>query len=146
MRVTELDLSIPAYACLHREQIADVDQLVTHLAGDLLRDGFGAVELYEVVCKLSEHNIAFTASPRVHVARVPDERVRKMFRLRVVEGMTFNEVADAMGVSPERVRQVLFWYFGLKGKTPTVKARKWAATERRRADRQAPPATGREVA
>jgi hypothetical protein len=54
MRVTELDLSRAALACLRAADVRDVEKLGT--GRDLIeRPGFGAgVELYEIVCALNQ--------------------------------------------------------------------------------------------
>lgn len=145
MRVTELDLSATALVCLRAADIADVDQLVQHSADELVRKGFGALELYEVVCQLNRRGTSLPAFPGGHVY-MPNDRSREIFRLRIVEGLTLKAVGEHFDINAERVRQILSKHFGLRGSPPTVKARKWAETERRRADRQTPPATGRKVA
>jgi hypothetical protein len=145
MRVTELDLSAVALVCLRAADIADVDQLVQHSADELIRKGFGALELYEVVCQLNTQGTSLPSFSGGNVY-MPNDRSREIFRLRIVEGLTLKEVGERVGIKAERVRQILARDFGLRGSPPTVKARKWAETERRRADRQAPPATGRKGA
>jgi len=145
MRVTELDLSATALVCLRAAHIADVDQLVQHSADELIRKGFGALELYEVVCQLNTQGTSLPSFSGGNVY-MPNDRSREIFRLRIVEGLTLKEVGERVGIKAERVRQILARDFGLRGSPPTVKARKWAETERRRADRQAPPATGRKGA
>ncbi|HEX5309268.1 MAG TPA: sigma factor-like helix-turn-helix DNA-binding protein [Solirubrobacteraceae bacterium] len=144
MRVTELDLSAAALVCLRAADIADVDQLVQHSADELVRKGFGALELYEVVCQLNTQGTSLPASPGGHIY-MPNDRNREIFRLRIVEGLTLKEVGERFDLNSERVRQILARHFGLRGSPPTVKARKWAETEQRRAERQAPPATKRKV-
>jgi hypothetical protein len=145
MRVSELDLSIAALVCLRAADIADVDQLVQHSADELVRKGFGALELYEVVCQLNMHGTSLPAFSGGHVY-MPNDRSREIFRLRIVEGLTLKAVGEHFDINAERVRQILGRHFGLRGSPPAVKARKWAETERRRANRQAPPTTGRKVA
>lgn len=145
MRVTELDLSAAALVCLRAADIADVDQLVQHSADELIRKGFGALELYEVVCQLNKHGISLPSFSGGNVY-MPDDRSREIFRLRIVEGLTLKEVGERFGINAERVRQILAQRFGLRGSPPTVKARKWAATERRRAARQAPMTTREKAA
>jgi len=135
MHIAELYLSPTALACLRAADITDVDQLVTLSADDLIERGIGAAELYEVVCQLNKRGTSLPWSSGGHIY-VPDDRSREMFRSRVVEGLTLKEVGERFGVNAERIRQIMAMYFGLRGSPPTVKARKWAATERRRAERQ----------
>ncbi len=145
MRVTELHLSAAALACLRAADIADIDHLVQHSAEDLIRRGFGAVELYEVVCQL---NMRGTSLPSSSGSRIytPNDRSREIFRLRIVEGLTLKETGAHFGINAERVRQLLAKHFGLRGSPPTVQARQWARTERRRADRRVAATTRRNVA
>jgi hypothetical protein len=112
--------------------MADVDQLITHTCDELIGSGFGAGELYEIVCQLRKHDLALKPTPKARVIYVPNERYCDTFRLRVVEGLTLNEVGERIGVSDERVRQILHQHFGLTGSPPTTKANRWAARERRR--------------
>jgi Sigma-70, region 4/Bacterial RNA polymerase, alpha chain C terminal domain len=136
MHIAELYLSPAALACLRAADITEVDQLVTLSADELIQRGIGAGELYEVVCQLNNRGTSLPSSPCGNI-RVPSDRTREMFRLRVVEGLTLKEVGERFGIIAERVRQIMALHFGLRGSPPTVKARKWAATERRRAERQA---------
>jgi Sigma-70, region 4 len=101
MRVTELDLSPAALACLAAD-IADVDQLVTHTADELVRKGFGATELHEIVCQLKRNDLALMPTPMAKVTYVPNERSSAVFRLRLVEGLTLDEIGERFGVSKER--------------------------------------------
>lgn len=56
--------------------------------------------------------------------RVPGNREREIFRLRVVEGLTLAEIAGQVGgMGSERVRQLLNLYFHLKGTPPAVRLR-----------------------
>jgi transcriptional regulator with XRE-family HTH domain len=68
------------------------------------------------------------------VIAVPSEREQEMSRLRTVEGLTLEEIADRVGVGTERVRQLLRLHFGLEGTPPAASARRQAKTERRQAD------------
>lgn len=133
MRVTELDLSAVALVCLRAADIADVDQLVQHSADELIRKGFGALELYEVVCQLNEQGTSLPSFSGGNIY-MPNDRSREIFRLRIVEGLTLKEVGERFGINAERVRQILGRDFGLRGSPPAVKARRWAATGRRRAE------------
>jgi Sigma-70, region 4 len=145
MHIAELYLSPSALAWLRVADITDVDQLVTLSADGLIERGIGAAELYEIVCQLNKQGTSLPSSSHGNVY-MPNGRSRDIFRLRIVEGLTLKEVGERFGINAERVRQILARHFGLRGSPPTVKARKWAATERRRADRRAPSTTGRKAA
>jgi hypothetical protein len=123
MRVTELDLSSAALACLRAADIADVDQLVLHTANELIRKGVGATELYDIVCQLVRHDFSL---PSRHggVIRVPDERDLEMFRLRLVAGLTLTETGRRVGLSRSRVRQLVRLRFGLYGPSPSAGRRR----------------------
>jgi hypothetical protein len=56
--------------------------------------------------------------------RPPGERNLEVYRLRVVEGFSLKATGEQVGISIERVRQVLVVYFGLHGSPPAVKARR----------------------
>jgi DNA-binding NarL/FixJ family response regulator len=129
MRVTELDLSLPTLVCCQRLDLADVDQLLTYPASELVGSGFGPRELYELIRQLNRHGHVL---PTIHGAvrrtqPVATERNLTMLQLRLVEGMTLREIADRVDSEPERIRQILRWHFGVLGVTPTFRARKWAA-------------------
>jgi hypothetical protein len=145
MHIAELHLSPSALAWLRVAEITDVDQLVTFSADGLIERGIGAAELYEVICQLNKQGTSLPSSSRGHVY-MPNERHRKIFRARLVDGLTLKEVGERFGIKAERVRQILRQYFGLRGSPPTVKARKWATTEQRRAAGQAPQTRRRKVA
>jgi DNA-binding CsgD family transcriptional regulator len=132
MHVTDLELSPSALACLHQAGIAEVDQLASQSASELIARGFGAAELYEVVCRLNERDRTLTPLGASYV-RLPQARHRELFRLRVVEGLTLDELAERVDLSPETINAMLRKYFGLYDRfIPTVEARQWAARARRR--------------
>lgn len=132
MHVTDLELSPAALACLHQARIADVDLLASHSASELIARGFGAAELYEVVCRLNERDRSLTPLGASYV-RLPQSRHRELFRLRVVEGLTLDEIAERVALSPDTISALLLKYFGLYDRfIPTVEARQWATRERRR--------------
>jgi hypothetical protein len=145
MHIAELHLSPDALVGLRAADITDVDQLVTLSADGLIERGIGAAELYEVVCQLNKLGTSLPSSCRGNVY-MPNDRYRDIFRSRIVEGLTLKEVGERFGINAERVRQILARHFGLRGSPPTVKVRKWATTQRRRAASQAPSATRRKVA
>jgi hypothetical protein len=107
--------------------LAQVDQVPS--ATELLsRLEFSkGVEVYEVVCALNRHGMTIPVR-RNHI--VPGEREREMLRLRIVEGLTLQEIGDRFGVISERVRQIHAAYFGLHGKPPAARTR----SRRRRRD------------
>jgi hypothetical protein len=143
MHVTDLELSAPALACLHRAGIASVDQLASQSASELIARGFGATELYEVVCRLNERDRSLTPLGASYV-RLPQARHRELLRLRAVEGLTFDEISERVGLSPETVNALLRKYFGLYERfVPTVEARQWAAREARRRRRRRPGPSAR---
>jgi hypothetical protein len=123
MHVTELRLSAAALACLEAADITDVEQLVQHRCDELLQSPhFGAMELYEIVWQLNEHGYSFQATPGGNTS-VPSLYDREMLRLRIIEGLTLDEIGLVLDLSTGRVRQILKEYFGLSGKPPAVKTR-----------------------
>jgi hypothetical protein len=52
--------------------------------------------------------------PPPHDHRIPQERHVEMLRLRLVEGLTLDEVGERTGVTGGRVQQLLRDYFGLR--------------------------------
>jgi len=132
MHVTELRLSPAALACLRAADIFFADELLEHPVDELIPLGVGPNELYEVVCRLAEHDLCLPPCRGGRKLRPPKERDLEVFRLRVVEGLTLIEVGERVGLSRARVRQLTRLSFGLGGVVPTVKARRWAVTEARR--------------
>ncbi len=132
MRVTELDLSPAALACLRAADIRDVEKLGT--SRDLAeRPGFGAgVELYEIVCALNRRGLSLPVGR--YLPHVPRNREREMLRLRVVDGLTLAEIGARFDVGQERVRQLLNLYFGMSGVPPAAKRHRRVVTAKRRAD------------
>lgn len=117
--VSELGLSDGTLAALRQVGIERVDRLLS-VSELLARPEFRAgSEVHEIVCALSR--FGFSLPP---YRRVPDERDREMLRLRIVEGMTLKEIGEQCGVIAERVRQVLAFAFGLRGKPPTIRCSK----------------------
>ncbi len=125
MHITELGLTAASYACLEAAGIADVEQLITHPADDLLprTAHIGPIELCEVVCQLNRHGYSLPPVPGGQI-KVSGKRNREMLRLRLIEGLTLAEIGQRTGVKHERVRQLLRLHFGLRGTPPTVKARR----------------------
>lgn len=120
--VADIGLSREALACLRAAGISEIGQLGR--ADEMIgRPEFSkGNELYEIVCALNRHGLSLPADGR---RRVPGDREREIFRLRVVEGLTLPEVAERIGgVRSERVRQLLSFYFRLTGTPPAVRERK----------------------
>lgn len=116
MHINKLGLSPAARACLKASGITTVEQLTTRPAADLIDSGhFGGAELYEIVNRLNEHGMSLPATQGGQ-ARLPNQRNREMFRLRLVERLSLTEIGKQTGVSQERVRQVLNLHFGLWGR------------------------------
>lgn len=138
MHVIELELTPAALACMRAADIYYVDELVVEPANELIERGFGPHELYEVVCRLAERDLCLVPRRTARKRRVPNKRDLEMFRLRLLEGLTLGEVGERIGISRDRVRQLSNASFGLRGAPATVRARRWAATERRRREPEGP--------
>jgi excisionase family DNA binding protein len=138
MHVIELELSPAALACLRAADIFFVAELLTEPADDLISNGVGPNELYEIVARLNERDLSLPPARNAKWRRQPSDRDMEMFRLRLIEGLTLDEVAERLGVSKELVRRLVREAFGLTGTIPTVKARRWAATVRRRIEPEGP--------
>jgi hypothetical protein len=136
MHIVELDLSPAAFAALRAARIHDVDDLVASPADRLVAMGVGPHELFEIVCQLNDHDLTLRASRYAVHLHLPNDRDREMFRMRVIDGLMLIEVGERVGLSRDRVRQLVRERFGLSGDVPTVKARRWAQTVRRRLDQQ----------
>jgi AraC-like DNA-binding protein len=141
MRVNELALSQAFLPSLAKADIHETGQLAEHDLGELLRrpEFRSGVELYELICELHRHGLTpFSRSRRIH-----SERELEMFRLRAVEGLTLAQIGKRVGITTERVRQLLKLHFGLGGRTPAakrrppVKPRPLTTSERRRTYRLA---------
>ena len=100
-KVNELALSRDALAALSAAGIGAVNQLGT--ASELVQrpEFSGGVELFEIVCALNRYDLSLKHG------RVPGDRNREIFRLRVVEGLTLSELGERFGLNRERVRQIL---------------------------------------
>jgi hypothetical protein len=116
MHINELGLSPATQACLRNAGIRTMYELLWH-------SEVGAEALYEIICKLNQHELMLPPAPK-RTTRLPDERNREVFRLRAVEGLSLTDTGKQLGISQERVRQVLNFYFGVKGTPPAAKARR----------------------
>lgn len=48
--------------------------------------------------------------------RLPDERAMAILRERLIERKTLRAIGEAHGIGNERVRQLLNYYFGVRGR------------------------------
>ena len=116
-KVNELGLSPDALAVLHRAGIEAVDQLGSARVM-LERPEFSrGSELFEVVCALNRHGLSLP----INRGHIPSDRDREIFRLRIVEGLTLDRLAQRFGLHRERIRQVLSHFFGLTGTPPAAR-------------------------
>lgn len=122
MRVTELALSQAFLPSLAKAGIHETGQLAEYDLGELLRrpEFRSGVELYELICELHRHGLRPFSARGSHVQT---ERELEIFRLRAVEGLTLAQIGKRVGVTTERVRQLLKLHFGLGGRTPAAKRR-----------------------
>jgi Sigma-70, region 4/Bacterial RNA polymerase, alpha chain C terminal domain len=124
MDINELGLTPATQACLRNAGIRTMYELLDHSCRELLwHTEIGAEALYEIICKLNKHDLMLPPAPK-RTIRLPDERNREVFRLRTVEGLSLTDTGGRLGISPERVRQVLAFYFGVRGTPPAAKARR----------------------
>jgi Sigma-70, region 4 len=84
---------------------------------------FGALEVYELVRELNEHGLTLPPVPGAKI-RLPSTPKYELLRLRLIEGLTFAEIGEQVGLGKERVRQVLRSHYGLKVQPPAVGARR----------------------
>jgi hypothetical protein len=126
VHVTELDISAATLACLAAAGISDVPQLVQQPADDLLAvPDFGALELYEIVCQINDRGLSLPPVPGGRARGHITLRNREILRLRLIDGLTFAEIGEQVGLQRERVRQILRSKYGLQAPPPAVKARQW---------------------
>ncbi len=124
MDISELGLSPATQSCLRRAGIRTMYELLDRSCRELLwHSEVGAGALYEIICKLNQHDLMLPPAPRGTI-RVPEERNREVFRLRAVEGLSLTDAGKELEISRERVRQVLNVYFGVSGTPPAAKARR----------------------
>jgi Sigma-70, region 4 len=125
MRVNELALSQAVLPSLAKVGIHEVEQLAGHRTGELLhRPEFSSgVELYELICELHRHGLTPFSG---HGGHVQTERELEIFRLRAVEGLTFTEIGERVGLHRTRVDQLLRLHFRLNEVPPAAKRRRRA--------------------
>jgi hypothetical protein len=109
--IKALDLGPATAACLEAVGIRAVEQLT---ATELLDYGVAPADLYEIVCHLNDAGLTLPAIPGRHI-RIAGDREREILRLRLIEKLTLGEIGDRIGISQERVRQLLNMHFGLSG-------------------------------
>jgi hypothetical protein len=124
MDISELGLSPATQTCLRKAGIRTMYELLDRSCRELLwHSEVGADALYEIICKLNQHDLMLPPAPKGTI-RVPGERNREVFRLRAIEGLSLTDTGKQLGISQERVRQVLNVYFGVSGTPPAAKARR----------------------
>jgi transcriptional regulator GlxA family with amidase domain len=129
MRLTELGLHPATLASLHHAGIDSTHELLEHSCRELTwHSAISGQQLYEIIRQLNQHKMMLSPTPG-RITRQPGERNLEIFRLRVAQGLTLKETAESVGLSVERVRQLLAAYYGLRGSPPAVKARKQAGRQ-----------------
>ncbi len=124
MRLTELDISAAAYACLQAVGITSIEQFGQYPCDELLsRPDFGALELYEIIQELNKHDLTLPTFPGGRMW-LPSTPRHELVRLRMIDGLTFDQIGQRVGLSKERVRQVLRAHYGLRIQPPAVGARR----------------------
>lgn len=126
--IVELGLTLDTLDRLEAADIHEVGQLAS--ASELIqRPGLSkGIELYELVRVLSRHGLSLPINRR---QRPPGERELEMFRLRVMEGLSLEAIAERFAIKSERVRQILSYSFGLKGRPPAAKEHERTARAKR---------------
>jgi transcriptional regulator with XRE-family HTH domain len=122
-RLDELGLSHGTMAAVSQAGLEDIDQLDSATAV-LQYPAFGdGLALYEIVCALNRYGLSLPAYRNV---RIPSDRDRQIFRLRIIDGLTLNELAARFSLNRERVRQILVHFFRLSGPPPATTQRRHA--------------------
>lgn len=124
MRLTQLDISAAAYACLQAIGITSIEEFRQYPCDELLLSPhFGAAEIYEVIRQLNQHGLTLPKVPGARL-QLPSPPKDEIVRLRLIDGLTFTEIGEHVGLSKERVRQVLRSHYGLSIQPPAVGARR----------------------
>jgi transcriptional regulator with XRE-family HTH domain len=137
-KLSELNLSPKTMFALRKEGLEEINELApatAFLARPELGDG---TALYEIVCALNRYGLSLPGS---RTSRVASARDLEIFRLRIVEGLLLQELADRNGLHIERVRQILR-LFGVFGAPPAASRRRKdqaRARERERGRKQPGP-------
>lgn len=128
MRTSELNISAATYACVLAAGITDTDDFKQYPCDLLLSSPhFGPLEVYELVRELNEHDLTLPPIPGSKI-RVPSTPKYEVLRLRLIEGLTFAQIGEQVGLSKGRVQQILRAHYGLKALPPAVDARRRRAT------------------
>jgi hypothetical protein len=128
MRTSELHISAATFACLQAADIHSTDDFARYPCDELLSSPhFGALEVYELVRELNEHGLTLPPVPGARV-RLPSTPKHELLRLRLIEGLTFSEIGEHVGLGEVRVRQVLRSLYGLRAQPPAVGARRQRET------------------
>ena len=123
MRLSEMGLEPSTLACLHRGGINTTHRLLEHTCRELIwHSAITPEALHDILRALQRHGMRLKPHPN-GTERQVSERDLEVFRLRVVEGRSLKATGEQVGVSVERVRQILSVYFGLRGNPPAVKTR-----------------------
>lgn len=124
MRTSELNISAATFACLQAADIHDTDDFARYPCDKLLDSPhFGALEVYEIVRELNEQGLTLPPIPGARV-RLPSTPKYELLRLRMIDGLTFAEIGEQVGLSKGRVQQVLRAHYGLRVQPPAVGARR----------------------
>jgi hypothetical protein len=124
MRVTELDISAAAFACLQAVGIQSIEDFRQYPCDELLfSPHFGAAEIYEVIRQLNQHGLTLPKIPGATL-QLPSPPKDEIVRLRLIDGLAFTEIGERVGLSKERVRQVLRTHYGLRIQPPAVGAKR----------------------
>jgi len=103
---------------LRTEGLSDDEMLL--MTGDELVERIGARATYELVVALEACGLAIAHYPGRRGRRSTDDQLRarniEMVRMRLIEHMSYTEIARAVGLSKPRVSQILGMYFGLDKK------------------------------
>jgi Bacterial RNA polymerase, alpha chain C terminal domain/Sigma-70, region 4 len=124
MRTSELNISAATFACLQAADIRQIGDLSQYPCDALLSSPhFGALEIYEIIRELNEHGFTLPTLPGGRM-RLPSTPKHELVRLRMIDGLTFAEIGQCVGLTKERVRQVLRSHYGLRLQPPAVGARR----------------------
>ena len=84
------------------------------------------MELYELICELHRHGLTPFSG---HGGHIQTDRELEIFRLRAVEGLTFTEIGERVGLNRTRVDQLLRLHFRLDEVPPAAKRRRRARND-----------------
>jgi AraC-like DNA-binding protein/DNA-binding CsgD family transcriptional regulator len=137
MRLAELALSRAALATFEAADIHDVEELARYDLRDLIEwpEFHSGAELYEAVRELHRYGRAPFSRRGRHLQTA---REREMLRLRIVKGLTLDEIAAVFGLHRERIRQLLRLHFYLAGSPPAARSRRKRLRELGRDERMRP--------